>query len=298
MTEPVPSPYTVLPTEWLRFSVELVTTAGSGLDSSIASQAMGSDLSKSTQKPIPGQQALDKESIQRIKQYILSHNKHGSIIWPKAQKVSTTEGESADGQYYLPKFDQPTGSVTSMVRGLLSSASNYLIPPEPPLTLEVLVANRVSISALLLHCKVSITNLHAAGILRDFSDLQALHFKVKDLVRRRELFDVGKLRMLFNTTFKDMRQQGCQFSLKELDECKFYPGELETLGVSLDTMIREDGVTVDQLIELNWSLEQLQQLHFDAEHLGLLKISRRLALEPYPTGFGWSREEYKDLTSV
>ncbi len=291
------SPYVTLPTEWLRLSVELVSMEQQQQSAVIGSQSLSSAPVKN---PVIAPQGLDSESEKRIKQYIATHNKHGAVIWPAAKTKAQQRSEvSADGQFYLPDMEQSDGgkgwSVKELASGLLSTARNYVAPPDPPLTLDVLVANRVSLYALLTECRVSVTNLHAAGILRSFDDLLALKFKVKDLVRKRELFDAGKLPMLFNVTFQSMRQQGCLFRLRDLHECGFFPGELETLGVSLDTMICEDHVTADQLIELNWSLDDLQRLGFGVEHLDQLKITQKLALAPFPVGFGWSREEYRDL---
>ena len=182
------------------------------------------------------------------------------------------------------------------------------LAPDPPLTLELLILNNVSVRALIDACRVPMTNLYDAGIVTSFKDLQDLHFHPRDLLRKRELFQASALPQLFQTSFGGMRSQGCGFSLDDLKEqyfkasktrrerkAKFYSSELQSLGVSLDTIIREDRVTVQQLIDLNYELNDLETLGFEREHLDLLGITRKLALEPWPAGFGWSRAEYTEL---
>lgn len=321
------SPYVLLPSEQLRFTAEVNASVNDASVSEIA-EASTSPLapveeptpSSLTAKPSRQYTPLSKEASERIKAYVRTRNKRGLVLWPQSRKLAqpvaqTQPQESADGQYYLPSFEPTTaqqqraeqaqnpGLLKSLANSTLGALGLGALTPDPPITLEMLVLNKVSVRALIEECRVPITELVQAGVLRTFQDLRELHFRVPDLLRKRELFQAGTLVQLFHTRFVDMRAAGCQFGLAELKptldrkgrERKFYPGELETLGVSLDPMIREDQVSAAQLIDLNCELDELLAIGFERAHLELLGITRKQALDPWPAGFGWRKSEYLAL---
>ena len=317
-------PYTLLPTEQLRYTGNTDETVSPSKHSS----KRQTQLTKQPRRARP----LSAEDSASIYSYIRAHNKNGLVRWPKARKEAEEApeealgGESADGQFYLPALStvggqtatqtqqQPTkartlvGQGVTLVKGALDAIGLAALTPDPPLTLEILLANNVSVRALIDSCRVPITNLYDAGIVTSFKDLQDLHFHPRDLLRKRELFQASALPQLFKTSFSGMRSQGCAFSLDDLTEqhfkpngtrrerkAKFLSSELHALSVSLDTIIREDRVSMQQLIDINYSLDELEALGFEREHLQLLDITRKQALEPWPAGFGWSRKEYEAL---
>ena len=315
------APWILLPTAQLRFSRE-------SDDAQAAREPRQAQVTASQRRARP----LSAEDSACIYSYIRAHNKDGQVRWPKARKeLAHAEGdeptgasESADGRFYLPALnavgrpqtqkERPTfvGHAATLLKDVASGALDAVglasLAADPPLTLEILILNNVSVRALIDVCRIPMTNLYDAGIVTSFRDLQDLHFHPRDLLRKRELFQASALPQLFKTSFSGMRSQNCAFSLADLKEqvfkgskarrerkAKFYSSELEALSVSLDSIIREDAVSVQDLIGLNYDLADLERLGFEREHLTLLGITRKQALEPWPAGFGWSRDEYKDL---
>lgn len=315
------APWILLPTAQLRFSRE----PEEGLDALSAKESPTAQVTAAQRRRGP----LSAEDSASIYSYIRAHNKDGQVRWPKPRKElphadePTGASESADGRFYLPALNalgRPqakerstlVGHATTLLKDVASGALDAVglasLATDPPLTLEILMLNNVSVRALIDVCRVPMTNLYDAGVVSSFRDLQDLHFHPRDLLRKRELFQASALPQLFKTSFSGMRSQNCAFGLGDLKEqvfkatkgrrerkAKFYSSELEALSVSLDSIIREDAVTARDLIELNYELPDLERLGFEREHLTLLGITRKQALEPWPAGFGWSRDEYRDL---
>jgi len=274
---------------------------------------------------------LDTESGLRILDYI--HSRGGGITVAH----DTKKQRSGDALFFTPS------SLTERARPALTILDKLgeglglsLTSNVKHLTLDVLVANDMSLRILLEKCRVSVTNLKNAGIVTRLDDLKTLRFRVKDMVRDRELFDAGRFKMFYNprtdenpkpkTCFQFIRDTSdLTFDLEDVVACQFYPGELETLGVSLNTLIREDGATAADLCALklpvstlrtldfsfstllhhrpettaqdvwlfNLSMGDLCAMGFARKHLERLGVREKDALRAYPDGFGWSKAEYR-----
>jgi hypothetical protein len=289
----IDSPYASLPTSWLQFR-----------DETPAPQSISNGPTRR-----PNRVRLSHEAEERIKKYIRSKSKKGIVKWPETR--DDTLEEAMKDEYYIPSVgtqnETGTGSSSStaittqsyfasvgkIAGNLLSRARNYTT--DPPITREMLVLNKVSVYALILHCAMPMSELYAAGIIENVYDLNTLQFKAKDLVRTRELFGVNNLCMLFQVDQTGLREAKCKFGLRELYDCNFKQGELETLFVDIGVMIEEDGGEPKDLTKLNWDYTKLCGRGLTRAHLDILGLTREIALAPIPLGLGWSRSQYEKL---
>ncbi len=158
---------------------------------------------------------------------------------------------------------------------------------------EILVENGITIEDLIGRCECTITDLKNAGIVNGSQDLSDLGFKMSDVVIDRKRFQAQQLADLFQLSYQKLRKMpGVEFSVLDLLQCHFHANELAALSFSLDDMIQRGAINAKQLKLLNFSLSDLISLQFSKEHLELLGITRRQALDD----FKWARKEYSEFT--
>lgn len=245
---------------------------------------------------------LDEEKGKKI--IALIYQRKGSMEKkgkPQQQQQQQTTAQSGhQSSYYLNKHANESNSYKSETKkemNLLERVSDYLSIESARLIKhidkELLIENAITLEDLISLCDCSITDLMSAGIVTQVKDLTDLGFKMSDLVINRNRFQAQQLADLFKLNHQKLRKMpGVEFGVVDLLQCHFYPNELAALNFSLDDMIQRGTINATQLRCLNFSLPDLISLQFSKEHLDLLGISRRQALDD----FKWSRKDYAEFT--
>ncbi len=258
---------------------------------------------------------MSPEAEDRIKSYIRGRKKANRRPVARVCRAdhrttrctASTTFRAAPAIRWTGRGDHPGDSAASQGRaafGMVGELAGRLISgvrrytTDPVITREMLVLNTVSVYALIVHCRIPMMELYQAGIVTNVHDLKTLHFTAPDLVRTRELFDVNRLCMLFSVNQEGMRSAGCKFGLRELRKCQFKQGELEALDVDIGRIIAEDGGEPAHLIALGWDYKKLCGRGLTHDSLERLGIGRKEALDPVPSGLGWSRVEYEKLAQA
>lgn len=243
---------------------------------------------------------LDEEKGKKI--IALIYQRKGSMEKKKRpqQQQQQTIQSGHQSSYYLNSHGSETNthkSETKKEMNLLERVSDYLSIESTRLIKhidkELLIENGITLEDLISLCDCSITDLMSAGIVTQIKDLIDLGFKMSDLVLNRNRFQAQQLADLFKLNHQKLRKMpGVEFGVVDLLQCHFYPNELAALNFSLDDMIQRGTINATQLRCLNFSLPDLISLQFSKEHLDILGISRRQALDD----FKWSRKDYADFT--
>lgn len=212
-----------------------------------------------------------------------------SLLVPQQQHQTTFYMSSNNSEKRQEESHTPLDFIDKM-NSYLHIESKGLVKH---IDLQLLVDNDITIEDLVGECEIGIADLMAAGIVKDVNDLRALGFRMSDIVINRELFRAQHLADLFQLTYRKLhKMKGIEFGTFHLLKCDFYPNELLTLAFSFDHLIRDNCLSAEQLLGLNFSLSDLIALDFTKENLQMLGIGRRQALDV----FKWQRKEFADFT--
>lgn len=256
---------------------------------------------------------LDEEQGKRIIALIYekdgSMEKKGTTVihtkQPQQQLTQSRRRPPHQSSFYIEKecgsnnasITSPNEVVIKKEMNLLDRVSDYLsIESKGLIKLidrDLLVENGITIEDLVgPKCDIGISDLKNAGIVTNVHDLRLLGFKMSDVVINRRRFQAQQLADLFQLNYHLLRKmKGVNFGILDMLRCQFSPNELQALDVSFDYMIRNNSLNADQLLLLNFSLQDLVSLHFHRDHLEILDITTSQQVR----AFGWGSSEFKEF---
>ena len=167
----------------------------------------------------------------------------------------------------------------------LSASSNI-----KNINIKILEKNKITIKDLIHECKVSITDLKAAGIINNLDDLIKLKFYIRDLTLNRNLFSVDKLTNLFNIYYKDLKEYQIGITPNNIIKCNFFPSELLTIQFDM-TSLYEQGIRKNHMIEMRFKLSDWRLLGFNYEFAKKLNINWDSIINE----FRWDKKEYMEM---
>lgn len=240
--------------------------------------------------------ALDEESRKRILDYIYDHC-DGRVTGDRNRKEETDLKRGTDGHalsFFIPSLAKKEKAgpdiLDVMADKLRLTTKNNLLRVDKALLIE----HGVTVRILIEQCQVKIGHLFFAKILTSFQDLMDVGFTTDDLKRDRMLFDCQALSAHCGVTWDTLERH--QLTLNIVKEPHFYAQELIILKYPLGQHIDQGYVSRDTLLSLNYAMCDLVEMGFAQRHLKKLKISRELALQPHPNGFGWSPQDINLLS--
>ena len=246
---------------------------------------------------------LDEEQGKRVLALIYHRNgtieKRTTPLHEVAVAHESTSGQARQSSFYLgnnnnggaKREEQPAAlDLVDRMNDMLGIQAKRSVRH---IDRELLIENGITLEDLIKECGIGITDLKAAGIVTKVDSLIALNFKTTDLVHNRDLFRVQHLGDLFELTYTKLRKmKSIRFGAYDLLTCRFYPNELQQMGFSFDHLVQDRGINMQQLLSLNFSLQDLVELGLTPENLETLGIDRRIALDE----FKWDRRTYAELT--
>lgn len=158
----------------------------------------------------------------------------------------------------------------------------------------LLLEHGLTVRILIERCQVKISDLYFAGIVTTFHDLLQLGFTAEDLKRDRMLFNCQMLKERYLVNAAALERYGVDFNV--VREPHFYPQELLVMEFSLGAQIDQGYISREALRQLNYEMSDLISLGFEQRHLKRLKITRAMAKDAQPKGFGWTDQELNLLT--
>jgi hypothetical protein len=240
--------------------------------------------------------ALDEDSRKRILDYIYD-TCDGSVTGERTRQE--TELKRGTGGHAMSSFvpsmqrrEKPASSdVFDMLadRLKLTTKSNLLRVDKP-----LLIEHGLTVRILVEQCRVKISDLYFAGIVTTFQDLVQLGFTPEDLKRDRILFNCQMLKERYLVNASALERAGIDFNV--VREPHFYPQELMVMEFSLGEQIDQGFISRDALRCLNYAMADLVALGFSKHHLKKLKITKAMATDAQPNGFGWTDQDMHLLT--
>jgi hypothetical protein len=243
------------------------------------------------------------------------HNQGLEDEWNKQQQQKQQQHKQQP-RYYQMKLNE------TLAKTLLNYIETKKIQPKRPLTtssltnlsligkmangLDILTVEHVmnmrkedltnygfTIEIMIKECKISITDLFNANVVRNLDDLIYFKFKLTDTAIHDTLFTVGQLYSLFQLDYPTLVRANFSITISDLIKAQFSTYELQTFSFSFDDFISMSKMTKDHF-------EQLPQQSFDdLKTLGLTRqniVSLGISVDEAINRFNWSREDLRSLS--